>query len=79
MPVILRLKGYRFEFFASDGDEPPHIHAKKSRKHAKYWLVPSVTLAFGGRFRPHELNEIRKIMIEHRELFLESWNGFFGR
>jgi hypothetical protein len=44
MPIVLRSKGYRFEFYASDGDEPPHIHVKKDAKQAKFWLVPTVVL-----------------------------------
>jgi len=78
MPVVLRVKGYRFEFYASDADEPPHIHVKKNGKHAKFWLVPLVTLEFSSRFRPHELNETRKIVEAHREQLLEAWREFFG-
>jgi hypothetical protein len=36
MPIVLRLKGYRFGFYASDADEPPHVHVKKNGKHAKF-------------------------------------------
>lgn len=79
MPVVLRVRGYRFEFYASDGDEPPHVHVKKDRKHAKYWLIPVVTLEKNRGFRPHELNEIEKLVTKHRELLLEAWHAFFGR
>jgi hypothetical protein len=78
MPVVLRKKGYRFEFYSSDGDEPPHIHVKRRRRHAKFWLNP-VMLAYSGRFRPHEVTEVRKLVEEHREEFLEAWDDFFGR
>ena len=40
MPVILRLKGYRFLFYAADIDEPPHIHVRREGDEAKYWLNP---------------------------------------
>jgi hypothetical protein len=79
MPVVLRIKDYRFEFYASDNDEPPHIHVKKNGKRAKFWLTPVVALEYSQRFRPHELNEAMKLVHEHRERFLEAWNGFFGR
>ena len=79
MPVILRLNGYRFEFFSLDTGEPPHVHVRKSRKSAKFWLQPFVRLARNGRFRPHELKEIEKLVIEHREMFIEAWNEFFNR
>jgi hypothetical protein len=31
MPIILRVKGYRFWFYTADLDEPPHEHAGKER------------------------------------------------
>jgi Domain of unknown function (DUF4160) len=79
MPVVLRTRGYRFEFYASDGDEPRHIHVKKDGKHAKFWLDPVVTLVFSKRYRPHELNEVRTLAEAHRGELVEAWNGFFGQ
>ena len=79
MPVVLRVRGYRFEFYASDRDEPQHIHVKKDRKHAKYWLEPTVLLEFSHGYRPHELNRVQKIVEDHREELLEAWRGFFGQ
>ena len=38
MPVVLRIKGYRFWFYEADLDEPPHIHVGKEDKEAKYWV-----------------------------------------
>jgi hypothetical protein len=78
MPVLLQLKGYRFEFYSADGDEPPHVHVKKDGKHAKFWIDPVVMLAYSVRFRPHEVTEARKLVEQHREMFLELWNAFFG-
>ena len=78
MPVLLRAKGYRFEFYASDADEPPHVHVKRNGKHAKFWIEPVVLLEFSVRLRPHEVSEMRRLVQEHRETFLELWNAFFG-
>ena len=72
MPVVLRLKGYKFWFYEVDLVEPPHIHVGKSGKQAKYWLDP-ISLARAGRFRGHELDEIEKILEEYRSELLESW------
>jgi Domain of unknown function (DUF4160) len=72
MPVVLRLKGYRFGFYASDANEPPHVPVKKDRKHAKFWLLGTIDLAFNERFRSHELNGIRKMIEEHRTELLEA-------
>lgn len=77
MPIVLRLKGYRFGFYASDANEPPHVHVKKDRKHAKFWLLDAIELDYNERFRSHELNRIRKIIEEHRIELLEAWREFF--
>jgi hypothetical protein len=72
MPVVLRIKGYRFLFYAADLDEPPHVHVGKSSKEAKYWMSP-VKLAKSRGFRVHELNEIERILIKYEDYILEAW------
>jgi hypothetical protein len=79
MPTVLRVDGYDFLFYAADRDEPAHVHVRRGRQGAKYWLLPLVRLARNVRFRQHELTEIEKIILEHREFLLEAWNDFFGR
>ncbi|MGQ9632020.1 MAG: DUF4160 domain-containing protein [bacterium] len=54
MPVVLRIKGYRFWFYEADLDELPHVHIGKAGKEAKYWIIP-VALAKSRGFRGHEL------------------------
>ena len=72
MPVILRIRGYRFWFYQADLDEPPHVHVGKQGKEAKYWVDP-IGLARARRFRPHELNEIKGILMAHREDIMDAW------
>jgi hypothetical protein len=72
MPVILRIRGYRFWFYEADLQESAHIHVGKDGKEAKYWLEP-IALAKARRFRDHELNEIEKILQEFRDSILEAW------
>lgn len=72
MPVVLRVKGYRFRFYESDLDEPPHVHVRKERKEAKFWLTP-LALAHSNGFREHELTEIERILVEHRDVILQAW------
>jgi hypothetical protein len=72
MPVVLRLKGYKFLFYEADLDEPPHVHARKAGDEAKYWLSP-IALARMRGFRQHELNEIERIISAHRDDLLEAW------
>jgi hypothetical protein len=73
MPVVLRIKGFRFGFYEADLDEPPHVHVKHGNCEAKFWLVP-IALARSRGFREHELNEIARITDEYRDAILQAWN-----
>ena len=72
MPVVLRVKGYRFWFYEADLDEPPHIHVGKGDQGAKYWLTP-IALAMSRKFRVHELHEIERILVEYKGDILRAW------
>ena len=78
MPVVLRIKGYRFWFYEVDLDEPPHVHVGKEGKEAKYWITP-VALAKSRGFRDHELNEIERILAEYQDDILEVWRREHGK
>ena len=65
MPVVLRVKGYKFWFYEADLDEPPHVHVGKERKVAKYWLDP-VRVARAGRFKRVDLREIERIINDNQ-------------
>lgn len=73
MPTILRTQGFRFFFFSLERGEPPHVHAAHGSKAAKYWLDP-VELASSDRFRAHELNRVRELVVEHRTEFQRRWD-----
>ena len=77
MPEVLREGPYRFLFYANEGNEPPHIHIRRDRRIAKFWLDP-LRLARNGGLPQHEINRIRVIVEDHRALFLERWNEFFN-
>ena len=72
MPVILRVKGYKFWFYEADLDEPPHVHVGRDGREAKFWLDP-VRLARAGRFRPQELREIEHIIDDELSFLLQAW------
>ncbi len=78
MPVVLRTRGYRFEFYASDREERPHVHVKKNGKRAKIWQRPLVALDYSRGFRSHEVNEILSLVQRHEGRFIEDWNDFFA-
>jgi len=77
MPALLRIRGYRFFFYSLEDREPPHIHVAQAGRYAKFWLDP-VTLASNRGFRSHELTEIRELVLQNRDWFLEKWNAYFS-
>jgi hypothetical protein len=72
MPIVLRVKGYRFWFYEADLDEPPHVHVGKEGKEAKYWLDP-VRAACTSRFKPVDLREIERIINDNLGFLLRAW------
>ncbi len=77
MPTIARIGPHRFFFYGNEGAERPHVHVQRERMMAKFWLDP-VTLASVGRFPPHELRRIERMISEHRQSFLDAWHEFFS-
>lgn len=39
MPVVLRIKGYRFWFYSANLNQPPHIHAGTSGISHAMWKI----------------------------------------
>ena len=77
MPTVLRVGPHTFVFFSSDQKEPVHIHVKRDRAIAKYWLDP-IKLAKNRGFADHELNDIERLISKHREMLIEAWHEYFG-
>jgi len=77
MPTVLQDGPYSFVFFSSDGGEPPHIHVKRDRQIAKFWLAP-VSLTKNRGFPEHELNGIAQLVVKYQSTFLEAWREYFG-
>lgn len=78
MPTVLRTGPYRFFFVSLDYPEPPHVHVRREKMVAKFWLNP-VTLQKAGGFGRSELNRIAVLVNENRDYLLERWYEFFGR
>lgn len=77
MPTILTEGPYSFIFFSSDRGEPPHIHVKRNKQIAKFWINP-VSLAKNRGFKEYELNNIKQLVVKHQEYILEKWNDYFS-
>lgn len=77
MPTVLQDGPYTFVFFSSDQGEPPHIHVKRERLIAKFWLSP-ISLAKSRGFQEHELRDIARLVVKHEERLLEAWHEYFS-
>lgn len=76
MPTVLRIGAYRFFFYASDRDEPMHIHVERDSAVAKFWLSP-VRLQHSTGFGRSELVEVESLVADNRDMLSEAWNDFF--
>ena len=76
MPTALRIGPYRFFFYASDRDEPAHVHVEREDKVTKFWLEPLRLQRIGG-FSRVEIGRIQKLLSQHQTGSLEAWNAYF--
>jgi hypothetical protein len=72
MPTVLRTGPHRFFFFSREDNEPPHIHVETAENAAKFWLSP-VSLDWAVGYNSRELRQVRELVEENADLFLEKW------
>ena len=77
-PTILRIKGYRF-YFLSNEEERVHVHITCADGEAKFWLEPLVALAVYHGLNQRRLNEIQKIVEEHKHEIIKAWYEHFSK
>jgi hypothetical protein len=76
MPTIKLIGPYRLFFWASDRNEPPHVHVERDGHTAKFWLNP-VRLQTAGGFRAAEINRLYRLVQEQEDECLRKWNEYF--
>ncbi|MDD2921958.1 MAG: DUF4160 domain-containing protein [Anaerolineales bacterium] len=76
MPTVL-IDGYKFRFYSSDLNEPPHVHIIHGENVAKIWLEP-VSVEYNRGYNPPELNRILRLTLQNQAKLLEVWNGYFN-
>jgi Ni,Fe-hydrogenase maturation factor len=82
MPTILFIYGWRLFFYSNEGNEPVHIHAEKGDMECKFWLIVEdveIKEVFSYNMTPSSKNEIKKIIYQHFDLIVESWNNYFKK
>ena len=79
MPVIFRSKGFRFFFYSNEGRprEAAHIHVEQGENEAKFWLRPTVSLAYNDGFNAKTLRELLRLIGANREFIEKAWDDFF--
>jgi hypothetical protein len=77
VPTIDDIGPYKLFFYSSEGHESPHVHVRRERATAKFWLDP-VRLARSRRFGDHELRKLQRTAEENQARILEAWNEHFG-
>lgn len=77
MPTLMRKGPYRIFIYASDKDEPMHVHVQRESKLAKFWIRP-VRISNGGGFSFIELRAISRLIRKEQRNIEKSWNEFFG-
>lgn len=80
MPVVFRQNGYRFHFYSDEGEprESVHIHVRRGRDNAKFWLWPEVNLVYNRGFSRIEQCWLVAIIEQRREDIERTWNEFFA-
>jgi len=77
MPTIF-IEGYKFRFYSSDINEPPHVHVIRGEKEAKIWLLP-VVVEYNRGYNQAERNRILKMTRQNQNELLEKWNDYFSQ
>jgi hypothetical protein len=75
LPKIFEWNGYKFFFFANEGNprESCHVHVRKGEQLAKFWIDPIVRLEWSS-----ELSKIERVVTDNSALIRSKWNEFFG-
>lgn len=78
-PVVFRLNGVKFHFYANEGNprEPAHIHVESPGAKAKVWLYPEVSIARSFGYTRAEQSWIIRIVEARRGEIEKVWNEFF--
>ncbi len=80
MPVVFRYRGFRFYFYSNEGDprEPAHIHVRGDGGEAKFWLRPTVRLAYNDGFNARSLAELLGVAEARQADFERAWDDYFS-
>ena len=80
MPNVFTWNGYRFHFFANEGDprEQMHIHVSRAGAKAKFWLYPDVEMNYNRGCNKREIKQLEQVVSARRDEIEDKWNDFFA-
>ena len=55
-----------------------HVHVAGAGGEAKFWLEPAIELAMSSGIVQHELNDIKRIIEEHKDELANAWREHLG-
>ncbi|TAF79699.1 MAG: DUF4160 domain-containing protein [Sphingobacteriales bacterium] len=82
MPTVLFILGWWLYFYSNEGQEPMHIHAEKGDMECKFWILTEdveIKEAFSYNMAVSDKKQIKKIIYQHFDLIIESWNTYFNK
>jgi hypothetical protein len=71
-PTVFRYKNAKFYFFSRE-ESRMHIHVLTPDGEAKFWMAPDIELATTIKLKAKELNRLKKIVEEHRDEIIRTW------
>ena len=79
MPVVFRERGFRFFFYSNEGSprEPLHIHVERNDVEAKFWLKPTVKVAYNDGYDAQTLRELQSLVEANSSRIARAWNEHF--
>ena len=76
-PTVLKWKGYRFFFFSRE-ERRPHVHVYAQEGEAKFWLEPTVELARNHGLSQAQVTDVKGMVQEKQNDFLDAWRRHFS-
>ena len=81
MPKVFEWNGYKFFFYSNEGIplERCHIHVRKDRCIAKFYIEPEVYLESSWGMNSNELNNLEKQIELNKDLIRRKWDEYFNK
>ena len=73
-PTVLRARGFRVYFWSRE-ETRPHVHVRHAEGKAKFWLAPTVELAYNSGLKRLRLASARRLVEEHADEIHAAWKA----